>query len=205
MTPPVPALARLAVGLAGLLAASLAVAPGMASAHDDTGSLTVASTAPGGPGAITYVVDVTYANDGHGAAGATVTVVAEGADGALVGPVPLTPAGEDGRYQATVQFPTGGPWALRFTSLSPLAVAELLQEVDPGPGSTAPTTGTTPTSGTASPPGPTVPAAASAAGGDEGGEDGSSVGLLLLLLGAVAALAALAVGLVLRHGGAPRT
>ena len=188
-----------------------------AEAHDDVGVIAVVAADPGGPLSRTYEVDVTYANDGHGATDATVTVVAERA-GRTVGPTAMDAVGQPGRYRATVAFPEPGSWMLRFSSLTPLATTERAEELA-APGTANPS-GTLPqsTSTTAPPPSTTAsgvasptpttgstasPATAStAAAGGAGGEaaaggDGDSGGgapVGLVVAGALAAVAAVGVG-----------
>lgn len=124
-----------------LTALWLAGAPSVA-AHDETGVIEVVATRAG-PLTESYEVDVTYLNDGHGAVDATVTVtvVAEGPGGALVGPVAMAAKDPEGRYTASLVFPVEGDWAVRFSSLSPLATAEV-QETLGVPGTPSPSPAT---------------------------------------------------------------
>jgi hypothetical protein len=213
---------QLAIAVAVVVAtvvATVVAGAARAEAHDDVGVIAVVAADPGGPLSRTYEVDVTFANDGHGATDATVTVVAERA-GRTVGPTAMDAVGQPGRYRATVAFPEPGSWMLRFSSLTPLATTERAEELaDPGTANpsgslpqststTAPPPSTT-ASGVASPtPTPTTgstasPATAStvaaggaggeaAAGGDGDSGGGAPVGLVVA--GALAAVAAVGVG-----------
>ena len=64
-----------------------------------------------------YEVELVFVADGHPAADATVTAVAELA-GATVGPVTMQPTGADGHYTATLTFPSAGQWNVRFTGVT---------------------------------------------------------------------------------------
>ncbi len=98
--------------------ASLVFAPA-ASAHDGRAIVTLENASPVAETSVQYTVRAVWDNDGHPAADATVTVVAEGPDGARVGPVPMVALDTDGRYQATVEFPGTGEWSVRFTIVTP--------------------------------------------------------------------------------------
>jgi hypothetical protein len=78
-----------------------------------------------------------YENDDDPAPGATVTLVAEHADGDVVGPVPMRPGEETGRYAATATLPRSGEWTLRLTSLEPDGLLRRTTTV-PGDGATGP-------------------------------------------------------------------
>lgn len=127
--------ARLLAGLVGLVATA-ALALGLwaspAGAHDGDAVITVEGTHPAGM-SIHYIVRVTWANDGHPAADATVTATAEGADGTQLTPVTLAPADSDGRYQGVVDYPAPGAWTVRITSIEPTGTLEQAQEVTPPP------------------------------------------------------------------------
>lgn len=115
-------------------AAVILPAAGTASAHDDKGTIEVISAEPQGL-SIRYEVSITYDNDGHGAADATATVVAE-ADGLTVGPDLLEATAIEGVYAATVTFPKSGSWTVRFSSLTPTATLELDETIDIAPTTT---------------------------------------------------------------------
>lgn len=112
--------------LAIVLWTMLAAAP--AQAHDEEADLVVTSAEPVDGTSVKYAVRLTFRNDGHGAGGATVTAVAEGAGG-NVAPVALAPAAEEGNYEGTVTFPAPGSWQVRFTAVSPQATVVQAQEV----------------------------------------------------------------------------
>jgi len=132
----------LLVGLAGLVAlAALVASASAANAHGDDGSLEIVGADPREPMAVDYRVRLVYLDDGHPAADATVTVVAEGPDGATVAPVPLDAAGEEGVYAGVVHFPAPGAWTVRLTSLSPEASLERSETLAPATTATPPTTG----------------------------------------------------------------
>jgi hypothetical protein len=144
------------VALVAGLAASMALAAGplapSAGAHDGDAVLTVEATHPAGM-SIHYIVRVTWADDGHPAADATVTATGVAPDGSQLTPVALAPSDDDGRYAGVVEYPEAGSWTVRITAIDPTGTLEQAQEV------TAPTT--------------TAPEA----GGSEvttGGEDGDS-------------------------------
>ncbi len=122
---------RLLAALLGLLgAAVLAIGPVAppAGAHDGDAVLTVEAVHPAGQ-SIHYIVRVTWANDGHPAADATVTATAVAPDGTQLTPVPLAPADDDGRYAGPVEYPAPGAWTVRITSIEPTGTIEQPQEV----------------------------------------------------------------------------
>ena len=99
------------VALLGLLAAAvLALGPlaGPAGAHDGDAVITIEAVHPGGQ-SIHYIVRVTWANDGHPAADATVTATAVAPDGTRLTPAPLAPVDDDGRYAGPIEFPRRAP------------------------------------------------------------------------------------------------
>ncbi len=163
MTAADPLSRRLAVLAAVLLTClwlGLTAAP-PASAHGEDGyfeDLRVETTA-----GLEVTVDAVllYEGDDDPAPGATVTLVAEGPQGQVVGPVPMEEGTEPGRYQGTTTLPAAGTWELRLSSLDPDGVLRSPLEVSP-PGedeSTSPAE----TSGTADPTEPTAPATATPA------------------------------------------
>ena len=130
---------RSAVLLTALATAHLGgVGLGVAAAHDGDGVLVVESQGPANDRSVPYVVRLTWENDGHAAIDATVTATAVAADGTPQTPVPMEAIDEDGRYSATLTYPSSGRWTVRFTSVTPTATAEVAEEV-------APATTTTPT------------------------------------------------------------
>jgi hypothetical protein len=131
------------------LAALLALA-GPAAAHGDEGSLEVLEATPADVGsAVTYVVELTYANDGDPVSGRTVTATAS-LGGTPSAPVAMEPGEAPGTYSATISFPSPGNWTVRFDSADPVAELEVTFRVDPPP----PTTEPPPT--TAAPPPTTI-------------------------------------------------
>ena len=72
---------------------------------------------------------VTWANDGHPAADATVTATAVAPDGTQLTPVAAGPADDDGRYAGAVEYPAPGTWTVRITSIDPTGTIEQAEEV----------------------------------------------------------------------------
>lgn len=137
---PLRRLARvLAVAALALVLGLLAGAPAPAGAHDGDAVITVEAAHPAGTG-VHYIVRVTWQDDGHPAADATVTATAVGTDGTQLTPVTLTPSDSDGRYAGVVDFPSPGSWTVRITSIDPTGTLEQAQEVAPPP-TTAPAEG----------------------------------------------------------------
>lgn len=179
--------------LLALLIASVALGiTTPAAAHEGDGILTVESQAPAGDLAVRYVVRLTWADDGHPALGATVTAVPVAPDGEPQTPVTLEPTDEDGRYSATVTYPTAGDWTVRITSVTPTDSIEITEAVRSQPTST--TRPLTTTTTTAVGPGDD-PSSNAATDGDPGTEDdGSPIGGALALGGLVALVTAAVVG-----------
>ena len=122
---------RLLTALAGLLgvaALALGVAASPAGAHDGDAVIAIEAVHPAGQ-SIHYIVRVTWANDGHPAADATVTATGVAPDGTQLTPVPLAPADADGRYSGAVEYPAAGAWTVRITSIDPTGTIEQAQEV----------------------------------------------------------------------------
>lgn len=135
MTPHTPTAraAGRALTVAATLALSLALAllPGAApaGAHDGGGTITVEQVHPAGL-SVHYIVMLTWDNDGHAAADATITATPVGPDGASLTPTTLAPSGAgDGRYSGSVEFPSAGAWTVRFTSIDPTGSAERPEQV----------------------------------------------------------------------------
>lgn len=107
--------------------------PSPAFAHEGGGTITVESSEPVDGAAVRYVARVIWNNDGHPAAAADTTMTAApiGPDGTAVAPVTLEPVDDDGRFAATVEFPSPGAWTVRFTVITPAATLELPQQIDP--------------------------------------------------------------------------
>jgi hypothetical protein len=116
----------LAVAVASSFFAIAATSP--AAAHDGTAVITAESQTIKGT-SVDYVVRAVWDNDGHAAADATATVVAESPSGDRVGPVPMEPTDDDGRYTATVDFPSPGDWNVRFTVVTPPGTLEITQTI----------------------------------------------------------------------------
>jgi hypothetical protein len=133
----------------------------------------------------TYVVRLTWEDDGHAAVDATVTATAIAPDGTQQTPVPMDEVG-DGRYGATVRFPEAGTWTVRFTSVSPPGTLEVEEEV----AAPATTTSTTSTTSTTEPEQVVAPATTLPDEDDGGGTSGwlaIAFVALLVVAGAVAA------------------
>lgn len=130
--------------LLALAVAALALvgSAGAAAAHEGSGVLTVETADASGTG-MRYVVRLVWENDGHPAADATLTATPIAPQGAAGTPVTLQPVDEDGRYQGTVAFPSAGDWTVRFTSVTPIATIERLEQIEPTTTTTSVTTTTT--------------------------------------------------------------
>jgi hypothetical protein len=88
-----------------------------AGAHDG-GAVIEVDTAHDIPGGVHFTLEVTWEDDGHPAAGATVTATAEGPDGGSAGPVPFEEDAE-GVYEGTVEMEEPGDWTVTFAALGP--------------------------------------------------------------------------------------
>lgn len=128
---------------------ALAATQAPARAHGDDGAIEVVRAEPVGSSTVAFEIALTFTNDGDPADGATATVVAEhAASGTSVGPVPLEPTGEPGRYAAAVTLTEPGEWQVRFSSLSPVAtlvVPHTVAAAPEPPTTTAPPTTVAPT------------------------------------------------------------
>ncbi len=154
------ALAASALALALGLVAGLGAAP--AGAHEGDAVITIEAVHPAGM-SIHYIVRVTWENDGHPAADATVTATGVAADGTQLTPVALAPADADGRYAGAVEYPAPGSWTVRVTSIDPTGTAEQAQEVTVPPTTEPAEGGTDVTTG---------PAEGGSEGGSEAGTEG---------------------------------
>jgi hypothetical protein len=114
--------------LIAAVVALLAAAP--AFAHSDQGTMAV-EVRPGSQ-ALTVMARarVVFANDGHLAGEAAVTVTGTGPGGAPVGPTTLNRV-DAGEYEAAVTFPAPGEWSLQFNSMNPAATATATTTVAP--------------------------------------------------------------------------
>lgn len=114
-----------------LLAVALTVAsPGAASADEGPGALTLEGTDEVSASEVAYVVRLTYKGDGHPARDATLTATAIDADGASQTPLAMTVVDQDGRYEATIAFPSPGEWTVRFTAVLPPATLDQVQTIE---------------------------------------------------------------------------
>lgn len=156
---------------------------GHAGADEGPGVITVESADPSPDGSVRYVTRLTWANDGHPVADATITATPVGSDGVALTPVTLTAVDQDGRYGATVTLPEPGQWTVRFTSVTPPGTLEVTQQVEPPP-----TTSTVPrdTTTTESIPTTTTVRAEDREESDDGAEGSSSaVAVFWIVLGAI--------------------
>ena len=130
--------ARLFATLGAAFAAVLfATAPALA--HDTQGLMTAEARPATDAQAVTARARIVYANDGHPAGEAAVTVTGTGPGGAQAVPTTLTPV-DDGEYEAVIALPAPGEWSLQFSATNPAATATTTHTVS------APTTTAAPTS-----------------------------------------------------------
>jgi hypothetical protein len=195
--------------LTALAAVALGPAAAPAGAHDGDAVIELESH-PAGL-SIHYIVRVTWANDGHPAADATVTATAIGADGTQLTPVTLAPADSDGRYAGVLEYPAPGAWTVRITSIEPTGTLQQPQQIAPPPttaaddGATDDTTDPGSDAGGGFAPaddgtGESDETSAAASGSDDSGS-GMPV-LLLVAAGAVVVIgAATAWNIIRRKGG----
>lgn len=181
-------LCLLALGPVALLGAAPALA------HGDDGTLEVLDAVPTPAGdAVTYTVELTYANDGDPVEGADVsaTVRAPGADPRP--PITLASIGE-GWYAGSVAFPGPGRWTVAFAAVEPAAAVEATYVV---PATPTPT----PTPTTVAPaPTTTAPQVDATLADDESDlDEGPPAGLIVGVVFAGAALVAVVVILILRR------
>ena len=133
-----------------LLVAGGAAGARAASAHEGEGILTLESQQVAPDGTAAYQVRLTWENDGHAAIDSTVTAAPIAPDGTPGVPVVMQAVDQDGRYAGTLVFPDSGTWTVRFTSITPAATSEVVEEVAIVPATTTPApTETTTTSATA--------------------------------------------------------
>ena len=130
---------RIAASLLALIFAALVLGTAPALAHDEVGVMVGEYVAdpPGSPDG-TYRVRLTYANDGHAAEGANVSLTAVSDAGATVSPTPMTPV-DPGEYEAGIAFPSPGSWTVLVNAVGPnatysqaltIAEAEPAEDVD---------------------------------------------------------------------------
>jgi len=141
---------RAAAALVIACAALLALDSPTAYAHQGEGIIELQAQEPADASTVSYVVRLTWANDGHPAFDATVTATPIDPSGAPGTPVPMQFEGDDGRYSGTITYPSSGTWTVRFTSVSPSSTMEIVEEVAaPAPSAT---TSSTPSSTTTTAP-----------------------------------------------------
>ena len=171
------------VALVGLVAVGLAASP--AGAHDGEAVFAVEASEPQDDGSVHYVVRVTWSDDGHPAADATVTAVPVDAAGAAQTAVPMSAVDQDGRYEATVTFPSVGAWTIRFAAINPDGTHEQAQEVaEPATTTTAAATTTAADSGettTSAATDDTEAASSTESSDDDNSSAGPMVGVLIAL------------------------
>jgi hypothetical protein len=211
--------ARSRLGLAAVLCAAvvalaLVLGPGgsPAGAHDGDAVIDIEAVHPAGDLALHYIVRVTWENDGHPAADATVTATAVNADGTQLTPVALAPADSDGRYAGVLQYPAAGAWKVRVTSVRPTGTREEAQQVAPPPTTAADAGNTDETSEDG---GGFAPADDGTGASDEGtsteaaagSDDDSGSGMPVLLIVAAGAVAVIgfvtALNIIRRKGIVP--
>jgi hypothetical protein len=167
---------------ASAVAAALLFAATSAFAHSDQGAM----TAEARPGAqqmtVTARARVVFANDGHAANEAAVTVSGSGPGGAQVGPTAL-PRVDDGEYEALVPVPAAGDWSFQLDSANPTATA------------TAATTVAAPQATTP----PSLGSAKRATRSDDGGSSGLNASVFAIGGGAVVVAALVGGTLVIRR------
>jgi YtkA-like len=131
---------RIRIAAVALIAAGVAlVAVSPAFAHSDQGTMT-AEVRPGAdPTTVTARARVVFANDGHPASEATVTVTATGPGGAQAGPTTLNRV-DEGEYEAALTLPAAGEWTLQFTAANPAASATVTATVQAPQTTTPPST-----------------------------------------------------------------
>lgn len=98
--------------------------------HGDDGWLELVGATQVAPSQVTYVVRLTYADDGDVIPAAAVTITVGDTESAM------TPTG-DGHYTATVDIPGDDPTLVVFRSLDPPAVLEHRELLADAPSTTA--------------------------------------------------------------------
>ncbi|HET6952896.1 MAG TPA: FixH family protein [Acidimicrobiales bacterium] len=207
---------RLAAGVLAAVALLTVGAAAPATAHEGDGVVTIEEVHPAGA-SVHYIVRVTWENDGHPAADATVTATVVMPDGETLTPVVLAPADDDGRYAGAVEYPGAGSYTIRITSIDPTGTAEQTEDVSASPSTVPPdvtapgseaTTATAPEAGTGFAPADdgTGDETAGETGDDaaapaDDGDDGMPVWLIALAAVVVIGGAVAAVGVVRRYRG----
>jgi hypothetical protein len=100
-------------------------------AHSDQGTMAAEARPGAQPLTVTARARVVFANDGHPAGEAAVTVTGTRPGGAQVGPTTLSRV-DAGEYEATVTVPAAGDWALQFNSTNPTATGSATATVAAG-------------------------------------------------------------------------
>lgn len=127
-----------------LLALAAVVAVGSpAAAHEGTGIIAVEKAEDRADGT-DYTIRVTWENDRHPAADATVTATAVDPTGQAQTPVTMAAVDADGRYNGFVQLGGPGYWTVRFAVIAPTATSEVSRAVV-APSTTTSTTAATTT------------------------------------------------------------
>jgi hypothetical protein len=171
-------LSRNRIAAAALITAGVAfVVATPAFAHSDQGSMAAEARPGAQPMTVTARARVVFANDGHPAGEAAVTVTATGPAGAQAGPTTLNRV-DAGEYEADVALPVAGDWSLQFNSTNPTATGSATATVA-APASEAP---------------PTSQVRRATTSDDDG--DSSGVGAPAFVIGGAVVVAALIGGLV---------
>jgi len=118
-----------AVTALAVLSVSSAAAHEREENHEGYGVIAVEGRHPVSPGAINYVVRVTWSADQHAASDAGVTATAISPLGVQSAPIALQPIDLDGRYGGTVVFPSGGAWTVRLASATPAGSVDIQEQV----------------------------------------------------------------------------
>ncbi len=154
-----------------------------ASAHGGPGKIQVLSRTQS-PGQVIYKIKLFFVDDNDPGANASITAVGGLAGQQPVGPVAFTATPTEGEYTATVNFPVGGDWAVRFNAIEPPAtLTEVAHVVAPA---------TTTAEVTTAAPAPPATVGASLSGGESG--SGSSAlpwvfgGLVVIVIAVVIAM-----------------
>ena len=199
---------HLVAAMATVAAVVLLVSPTVA-AHDGSATITAESTAPGGERSVEYVIRAVWNNDGHAAVDATATAIAESSTGERLGPVPMQAVDDDGRYTATLDFPSAGQWTVRFTVVTPPGTLELAQTIPAAPPTSTPAAAAAdPTSAAEPPETTTTPDSAantaSESAAAENGERPTSTASAALFFGIMAVIILGACTVAFRSRGARR-
>jgi hypothetical protein len=127
---------RKGIASVALFAAGVAlVVAAPALAHSDQGTMAAEARPGAQPRTVTARARVVFANDGHPAGEAAVTVTATGPGGAQAGPTTLNLV-DAGEYQADLALPAAGDWSLQFNSTNPTATGSATATVAAAPATT---------------------------------------------------------------------